>query len=214
VENTASNSSSIVACVSVTGVTWFGSRGKVFTEPLLNNGHHLLSCYSGFQQTCHNMLNFMDSEVLISDWRTLGRTRKLFRRSTAVVVHEVHAIIHLSLIKGSTHHIALFAFSVKVKINVIYKIRLYLRGVFTAMAGNELLPAVKKLSAWRRKQKCLCDVNLIVIKTFESEGCPMSIWRSNKTKNYITLWFDPEILWMRIIRFTEVIVIVVTFISR
>lgn len=31
---TASNSSSVVACVSVVALRWFGYRGKVFTEPL------------------------------------------------------------------------------------------------------------------------------------------------------------------------------------
>jgi hypothetical protein len=37
-ENTVSNSSSIVACVSVAAVTWFDCRWNVFTQPLPCNG--------------------------------------------------------------------------------------------------------------------------------------------------------------------------------
>jgi hypothetical protein len=43
-ENTDSNSSSIVECVSVTVVTWFGCRGNMFTESLPSKGRLLWLC--------------------------------------------------------------------------------------------------------------------------------------------------------------------------
>jgi hypothetical protein len=48
IENTASNNSSIVVCISVAAGT--------FTKPLPSNGSLLQSHYSGFHVPCHNMI--------------------------------------------------------------------------------------------------------------------------------------------------------------
>jgi hypothetical protein len=53
-ENTASNSSSIVACVSVAAVTWLGCRGNVFTGTLPRNDRLFWLRNPGFERTCHN----------------------------------------------------------------------------------------------------------------------------------------------------------------
>jgi hypothetical protein len=55
-ENTASNSFSVVPFMYLLLRSCIGCCGNVFTEPLPSNRRLLWFCYSGFQQTCHNIL--------------------------------------------------------------------------------------------------------------------------------------------------------------
>jgi hypothetical protein len=55
IRNTASKSPSIVACVSVAAVTYFGCPKNMFTEPLPSNEHLLWFFYPGLQQTSQNI---------------------------------------------------------------------------------------------------------------------------------------------------------------
>jgi hypothetical protein len=62
IENTTSNSS-IVACVSVAAIRWFGCRGNVFTQPLRCNARLLWLHYSGFEPSCHNVYIYIHTHA-------------------------------------------------------------------------------------------------------------------------------------------------------
>jgi hypothetical protein len=47
IENTVSNSSFVVVCLSVVALTWLGCRGNMFSVPLPSNGRLLWFCYTG-----------------------------------------------------------------------------------------------------------------------------------------------------------------------
>jgi hypothetical protein len=55
IENTASNTSSVVTFLSVSAVTWFGCPGKMFTEPSPSNRRVLWLNFPGFQHTYHSI---------------------------------------------------------------------------------------------------------------------------------------------------------------
>jgi hypothetical protein len=62
-ENNVSNSSSIVACLSVAAVTWVGCRGNVFTEPLSNNSFLIWFRNSGIELLCHNLYSHIYAAI-------------------------------------------------------------------------------------------------------------------------------------------------------